>query len=194
MVVAFARRNGVLETVGIILLAAALALQPDRAMSGALAVGLGAIAVLRPGRSVVVALTAALAGFAVTLMRGDTLPAVPFVDGIIWTSFDVHPLAGSAVVAGAALLIVPAIVGLIRTPASRPAHAAFGGVWFAIIVAAAVGNYPTPLVGYGASAIIGYLLSIAMLPGPIRDATFSTQGRNVGTGHARDRGLRRAIA
>jgi len=182
------------ETAGIILLAAALALQPDRAMSGALALGLGAIAVLRPGRSVLVALTAALAGFAVTLMRADTLPAVPFVDGILWTSFDVHPLAGAAVLGGAALLIVPAISGLSHDPASRPTHAAFGGVWLAVIVAAALGNYPTPLVGYGASAVIGYLLSIALLPGRIGRTVTEPGERRVVANEEHDRPLRRAIA
>ena len=43
----------------------------------------------------------------------------------------------------------------------RPRLLAFGAVWVAMIVAAAAGNYPTPLVGFGGSAIVGYLLSIA---------------------------------
>jgi hypothetical protein len=33
-----------------------------------------------------------------------------------------------------------------------------------VIVAAALGNYPTPLVGYGGSAIIGYVVSLLGLP------------------------------
>ena len=32
------------------------------------------------------------------------------------------------------------------------------------MAAAAIGPYPTPVIGYGGSAIIGYLLSLAMLP------------------------------
>lgn len=31
-------------------------------------------------------------------------------------------------------------------------------------MAAALGNYPTPIVGYGGSAIIGYVLSLLALP------------------------------
>jgi hypothetical protein len=31
-------------------------------------------------------------------------------------------------------------------------------------MAAALGNYPTPIVGYGGSAIIGYALSLLALP------------------------------
>jgi hypothetical protein len=49
-------------------------------------------------------------------------------------------------------------------PPRRPGHAVFGAVWLAVIVAAALGNYPTPLVGYGGSAILGYLLSLLYLP------------------------------
>ena len=39
----------------------------------------------------------------------------------------------------------------------------FGGVWCTALAAAALGNYPTPLVGYGGSAILGYCVSVAML-------------------------------
>jgi hypothetical protein len=40
----------------------------------------------------------------------------------------------------------------------------FGAVWMAAVLAAALGNYPTPVVGYGGSAIVGYLLSLGLLP------------------------------
>jgi cell division protein FtsW (lipid II flippase) len=39
-----------------------------------------------------------------------------------------------------------------------------------VIAAAAIGNYPTPLVGYGGSAILGYLLSAALLSASTRGA------------------------
>jgi len=40
----------------------------------------------------------------------------------------------------------------------------FGVAWLGMVVAAALGNYPTPLVGYGGSAILGYALSLSFLP------------------------------
>ena len=49
-------------------------------------------------------------------------------------------------------------------PIIAPTYAAFGAVWLAVILAAALGNYPTPLVGYSGSAILGYLLSLLGLP------------------------------
>jgi hypothetical protein len=162
--VAFARRPGGLGTVGIALLAAVLALQPDRAMAAALALAMAAVALGRPGRATVCAAILAAAGFVAAALRPDALPAVPYVDRILFTAFDVHFLAGAAVLLGALLLLVPPILGLSRDPAGRPAYLAFGAVWLGCLLAAALGNYPTPVVGYGGSAILGYFLSLSFLP------------------------------
>jgi hypothetical protein len=153
-----------LATTGLVLAALALALQPDRAMAGALAAGLVALALVRIDRAVVIALTAAVAGLVATLIRPDTQPARPFVDQILYTAFDVHLLAGLAVVGGSLLLVAPAILARTRSRADVPTYAVFGSVWLAVVLAAALGNYPTPLVGYGGSAILGYLVSVGALP------------------------------
>lgn len=160
----FARARDAASLLAVLIAALALALQPDRAMAGALAAGMAALALARPERTVLVALGAALAAFAATLARADASPAMPFVDQIFYSSFGVHPLAGFAVLAGAALMLVPAIAGYIRDPDHRPIYAVFGAVWLAAILAAALGNYPTPLVGYSGSAILGYLISLLGLP------------------------------
>lgn len=170
MLVAFARCRGLLSTIGMILAAVALALQPDRAMAGVLAAALAVLAVYRPDRWAVSMLAVAVAGFATTLARPDSLPAVPYVDRILYTAFDVHPLAGLAVAGGALLLIVPAIAGQWTDPRRREVHAVFGTVWLGMVVAAALGNYPTPLVGYGGSAILGYALSLSFMPSRAQSA------------------------
>jgi cell division protein FtsW (lipid II flippase) len=170
MLVAFACRRDLVASAGMALAVIALALQPDRAMAGVLAASLACLAVLRPERGVNLLLVLALAGFGVTLVRPDTPPAVPFVDQILYSAFDVHPLAGAAVLTGALLLVVPAIVGWVRDRESRLSYAAFGAVWAGVVVAAALGNFPTPVVGYGGSAILGYVLSLAFLPRPVRAA------------------------
>ena len=164
MLVAFARRRDVLSTLGLILAAVALALQPDRAMAGVLASSLAVLALRRRDRGVMAALGVAAAGFIVTLLRPDTLPAVPYVDQILYTAFDVHPLAGLAVVGGALLLVVPAVAGRKLDARGGDACAVFGIAWLGMVLAAALGNYPTPLVGYGGSAVLGYVLSLAFLP------------------------------
>jgi len=164
MLGAFARCRNAFTTLGMTVAAIALAIQPDRATAGMLAAGLAVLAIMRPDRYVVAACSAAIAGFAATLARPDTLPAVPYVDGILYSSFNVHALAGAAVLGGSILLFVPALIGWYRDPSSREAYAAFGALWLAATVAAALGNYPTPLVGYGSSAIVGYALSLLALP------------------------------
>jgi cell division protein FtsW (lipid II flippase) len=164
MIVAFARTRNRLATSGICVAALALALQPDRAMAGALVAGLTVLAMYRLDRAVSVALASAALAFLVTLTRPDALSAVPFVEQILFSAFDIHWLAGAAVWLGAALLLVPAIAGWQGNADARKTAAVFGSVWLAIILAAVVGNYPTPVVGYGGSAIIGYLLCLCALP------------------------------
>lgn len=165
--VAYFQRRSLIAAVGIVVVALALALQPDRAMAGVLASATIFIAIMvRDRRTSAVALSA-LASFGATMYRADTLPAVPHVDRILFTAFDVNMVAGCAVILGACLLFLPAF--LVRGSSRREidAYAVFGVIWLAIVAAAAIGNYPTPVVGYGGSAILGYFLSIAFLPEPL---------------------------
>lgn len=164
-----ARRPDEIGTIGMIVAALALALQPDRAMAGVLVAGLLALLVSNRSGLTIAAAAASILAFVWTLLRPDTLPAVPFVDRIFYTAFDVHPLAGLAVVTGAAALLMPAAIAAWRPGGERPALLVFGASWSAAIVAAALGNYPTPLVGYGGSAVLGYLLSVALLPSGARE-------------------------
>ena len=174
MILAFTRQPGRLGTAGIIGAALAMAIQPDRAMAAALALGLAVASAWRPGRQAGLACAASFLALGATLLRADRLPAVPHVDRILFTAFELPSLAGLAALGGSALLLVPAIVGWRRDPAHRGTYAAFGAVWGTAIAAAALGNYPTPVVGYGGSAILGYLLSLATFPRP----TPSTAGHD----------------
>jgi hypothetical protein len=159
MVVGFARRRGWLATAGMVLAALALALQPDRAMAGVLAAGLATLVLFHRDRLTLIALVAAVVGFAASLLQPDRLPAQPFVERVLLTAFAAHPLAGAAAVLGAALLIAPALTG-----PSRPAQAVFGAAWLAVLGATLLGNYPTPVIGYGGSGVLGYLISLIALP------------------------------
>jgi hypothetical protein len=163
MLVAFARHRDAAGTAGLIVAALAMALQPDRAMAGVLAGGLLTLAILRFDIRAGLALLAAAVAFAVALVRPDVSAASPWVDGILYTSFGVHPLLGAGVLTGALLLILPAIYGFRKSSAHGQVYAVFGAVWLCVIAAAALGNYPTPLVGYGGSAVLGYVLSLASI-------------------------------
>jgi hypothetical protein len=170
MLVLYARRPDGVGTAAMVVAALALALQPDRAMAGVLAAGLLALLLAKRSRLPVIAASASVLAFGWTLLRPDLLPASPYVDRILYTAFEVHLLAGLAVLIGAAALVMPAALGAWKLGSERPALLAFGGCWAGVIVAAALGNYPTPLVGYGGSAVLGYLLSVALLPGGARES------------------------
>lgn len=160
MAVLFARSRDVLSLAGVTLAALALALQPDRGMSGALAAGLTVLAFTRPGRKTLAAASVSVIGLGAALIQPDPSPAMPFVDQILYSSFVIHPLAGAAVLLGSVLLVLPALDAIRAKDVEPSACATFGAVWAVIIVAAALGNYPTPVVGYGGSAIVGYFLSL----------------------------------
>lgn len=164
MIVAFVRLHSSIAAFGMIMAAFALAIQPDRAMSATLAAGMLALLVSRRDKATILVAMASIVGFTVTLLRPDTGQAVPFVDQIIFLSFDIHLLAGMAVVGGLALLVLPALVGFRFGGDIREASLVFGVTWATVIVAATLGNYPTPLVGYSGAAILGYVLSLATLP------------------------------
>lgn len=164
MLVSVSRACQARALIGIVVAAIAMAMQPDRAMAAMLAASVAGIALVRRDRNTAAAAAISIAGLVTTLVQPDTLSAVPYVDRVLYTSFEIHPAAGVAVLGGSMLLLMPAIVGWIRDPVNRIAYATFGVSWSVAIMAAALGNYPTPIVGYGGSAIIGYLLSLLALP------------------------------
>ncbi len=112
LLVAFSRTRSLLATVSLTVAVTAMAVQPDRAMAGMIAVSLAVLALLCRDRASVVALAASLIGFAVTLMRSDMLPASPYVDQILYSSFEVHPAAGLAGTAWIGLTPDPRLCGL----------------------------------------------------------------------------------
>jgi hypothetical protein len=171
----FARHQNVLTTLATILTSLALALQPDRGMSGALAAGMLALALSKPTKFGVIAAIAAMCGFVVAMMQPDTLPAAHYVDQVYFSSFAVHPIAGLAVLVGTILLFAPAIICWLGGGAERDMYLVFGAVWGAMCLAAAFGNYPTPIVGYGGSAIIGYVVCMLGFAKPLKRATLVAQ-------------------
>jgi hypothetical protein len=160
---------------GMVMAAAALAIMPDRAMAGALMTGLATLSVMRRDRNVSIALATSLAAFIITMVRADTLPASPYVDGVLLGSWDVHLLAGAAVLGGALLLLAPALIGWRGDAGHRAHHVVFGAIWLACLAAAATGRSPTPVVGYGGSAILGYALSLAVLSRSVTGASSRTE-------------------
>lgn len=194
MAICFAHSRDMPSTVGVAIASLAVAMQPDRGMSGALAAGMLVLALLRPERNVMIAAGAAISGFVASMLQADVQPAMPYVDQILYSSFDVHPLAGMAVFAGAALMIMPSIIGGLYDIERLETYAVFGIVWLAVIVAAALGNYPTPLVGYGGSAIIGYVVSLLGLPQRTNSKALDRQEVDTSVGEPEQHDLRMGFA
>jgi len=159
----FARDRRWLSSIGLVIASIALGMQPDRAMAGSLAAGLAVLWLRRREPPVTLALVAAIFALAVTMLNLDVVAPVPFVEQVVQAAFAFHVLTGMAIVAGLAAMLFPAAAGLAARAKEREVFAVFGATWLAVIAFAIVGNYPTPLVGYGSSAILGYFLSAAVL-------------------------------
>jgi cell division protein FtsW (lipid II flippase) len=169
-IVAFAGRRDVFSSLGLAIAGVALGAQPDRAMAGTLVSGLGVLWIARRREpAVAMALVVAVLGFVVACIGADMVPPAPYVEQVVESSFAIDPLVGLAVVAGLATMLVPAAIGLAQSRQRRAAtrefdaFLVFSTAWLAIVVSAMAGNYPTPLVGYGSSAILGYCLSASAL-------------------------------
>lgn len=181
----FARQQTTLTTFAIALTALALAIQPDRGMSGALAAGMMAMLLVSPGRTTLLASGAAVSGLTATMLQVDHTQASAYVDQIYFSAFSFHPIAGIAVWIGAATLLLPAIIGSSDNGPNSEVFLVFGTVWGALTITAAFGNYPTPIVGYGGSAILGYVMCILGFWNPqdrkVHDKTAPSDQKTVAT-------------
>jgi cell division protein FtsW (lipid II flippase) len=133
-------------------------LQPDAASALAVAGAAAAIAVGARDRLLgLVALAGLVAAFAAS--AGDDLPPQAFVEHVFVAA------AQSSVVLALALLFVLAgsLFVLVRFAESgRGDRLAISGTLVGFTVASIFGSYPTPLIGYGASAILGLALALGL--------------------------------
>ncbi len=162
LVMLHARSGSGWTAAGLALAIAGTSAQPDRAMAGVLVGSLVVLALMRRERRDLWLALGATVGFVVTVVRPDRGGVSPFVDQILFSSFEVHPLVGVGLAVGALLLVVPGAVQAMRD-SDRITGLVFGTIWSLVVVAAMMGNYPTPLVGYGGSAVISYLLSVTFM-------------------------------
>ena len=157
----FARIQNIWTTLAVVTAGFAIAIQPDRAMAAMLFAAVAVICWMRPGQWTFSAAIVCAIGLLATLFQPDRIPAVPFVDHILWTAFDLHIMAGLALWVGCLILVSP--VFFVPRNERSAIHYTFTACWVALITVAAMGAYPTPVVGYGASAIMGYFLSLIIV-------------------------------
>lgn len=154
--VALARRRGALPALATALLAGLVAWQPDFGTLLALCATLAALAPTRRDTPMLLALLASLALLVLGWANPDTLAPVSHVEGVAQVLWRTQaPVALAALAALALAIALP-----LRSGAPGTAFAA----WHAGLVGASlIGPYPTPLIGYGASAILGYGLGWIIL-------------------------------
>ena len=137
------------------LAAAALAMQPDSAMLAGLAAASAMLAALRrsAGFALVAVASAGLA--ALTFGRGTLEPQI-FTEGVLVQVWTAAPLAALAL---AALLFAAAPVLLLRS-LPREEALPLAALLVTLGAMAAIAPFPFPLIGYGASPILGLGLAL----------------------------------
>ncbi len=103
-------------------------------------------------------------------MRPDALPAVAHVEEVLSRTAAVSPAAGVAASIALALLPLPFLLAA-RGNTERGAPLALAGFWTGLALAGVLGNYPIPVIGYGASFVIGWVLALGTLSRAARQAT-----------------------
>ena len=151
---------------GVFFLLAAVAvafIQPDAA--SALALGLGALAAgwqTRHWKMGAAGVLGVLASVAASF--GGELPPQPFVEGILPGPSSTSPLL--AIALSGSLCIAAVLIACNPGIGCAPRFALIGAL-AGFVLAAIFGNYPTPLVGYGAASIFGMGLALARSRRPL---------------------------
>jgi hypothetical protein len=149
-----------------LLLGALLVAQPDAAEATGFTLASLALLIVRRGRSRIAVLPGAILGFLLLTcawFRPDPLGAIPYVEGIVGLAMTLSPVLGFPAIASLALAVLPFfIISKYCRDADHCATVIALGLYFGgILLASLSGRFPIPLMGYGASGIIGYFIALA---------------------------------
>ena len=149
---------------GVALLFAA---QPDPAASAALAAVIAAVVFTRRRATPaeIGALILSIAAFAWAVTRPDPLAPVNHVERVVLAAWTAEPAAGIAAAVMLALVPAPFLIrALRRSTGGGPALVhAMAALWVVLVLASVTQRFPAPAVGYGASFVIGWLISLGLL-------------------------------
>lgn len=143
----------------------ALLYQHDAASALAWALALGvATLIQRPRQLLPWAVVAVAAVFAYSAWtEPDTLPAVPYVEGVLTASFAASPVVGALTAILMVSLPAPFLLVAATRPERRVEALALAALWAGWVFANLFGNYPAPVLGYGAAPILAWGLSIGLV-------------------------------
>jgi len=147
-----------------------LALQPDAAQATSLVAACAVVLVrarTKQPRRILLSVALLLVVSAASFVRRDPLPPVPHVEGIFAVVASQGP--GPAVLATIALLLLPAPFFIAWYRHRRSIALALGAYVTMTLLAPAWGTFPVPIMGYGASPILGYFIALVVgVGGPSR--------------------------
>lgn len=140
------------------IVAAVLFAQPDLAQTAAFAAGWGLLSLLTYRRSAIPGLAVVAAIAVATAFRTDPLEPVDHVEGIVGVAF-----SQSAVLGALALIALVLIPLAFLTLPDRVRGTSLFAYMTVVLAAAWYGHFPVPILGFGASPILGYYLAAAVL-------------------------------
>lgn len=155
-----------------------LFLQPDASQLSAFSAAIGFL-VFTHGKSKALKFAVPFALIfcvAYAWMHIDGLEAVPHVEGILDLARGEGLVFYVLAIASLVILLIP----FLHFPnASRKAKA-IGMYYLAVIVSTFLGKFPVPVMGYGISPIIGYMLAIFLLMGESTNASDGSTKQSLG--------------
>ena len=147
-------------TAEMIAIAAAIAIQPDRGVAIAMVSSALAMLLVRRRPGDLALLLAAAGALAVTLLAPDSLPPVQFTEHVLQDAWRNSPAFGLIPVLGLVSLFLSLRGATDRS--ERDGIVLCLAFFAGLIIASLIGSYPTPIVGAGASPILGFGLGIAV--------------------------------
>jgi cell division protein FtsW (lipid II flippase) len=146
-------------------------LQPDAGQASALAAGALALALCTgpKGAPRLGMIVVAVAGAVLAWLRPDPLWPVDAVENIIPMAFSLHALLGVLSIVALALIPAAALWRLRdrkgQSPRGAAASVSLAAYLLASILVLAFGEFPTPVLGFGASPILGVVLGLGLVAG-----------------------------
>ena len=157
-------RAGALGAALVGALAAVLAVQPDAGSATGLLGGLIVTALARRGatrREWTAMAVAALAAL-VAWMQPDPLPAVAHVERVLASAFAAQMGIGVLAALGLVAVIAPFAIRAVSGGEGRAPQVALAGLFGGLVLANLLGNFPAPVIGGGASLLIGWALALGL--------------------------------
>jgi len=108
-----------------------------------------------------------------SLTRSQALPRVPYVEDVVPMVWAVAPVLGLAAVMALILLSAPLLwMGWRAQGVGAAVGLAMAGFWIGLSAVNLLGAYPAPVVGYGASPVIGWLVAVGLAMASARRTRF----------------------